>query len=229
MEDTERDISQLSEDVEGDLHALRLLCRSLARLFTYPSRDQAAVFTDEESTLFLADLAERLGFDSPELAVALAEALTAARGISDEKRAARTRQVMTELFFRPCAPVPLEGRRWVTRDPGDAEARLGERASVEAVYHASGLSVRSNVVEPADALPTELDYVAMLLDREIKSSREGSGAQALVWKRRRTAFVTRHLAPLADGVTVRVFERSDWPPVRLWTALLAAITVRSSL
>lgn len=204
---------------EEELEALRLLASSLARLFSYPSVEEARVFTDGESVQFLMGLAARIQAPDAVLEQRASQAAAWAAKPADE-RARAMRRELTRLCYRPEAPVSLEGRRWVRRDPAEPEARLGESASVAQSYRAAGLKVRAGVVERADALPTELDFLAAVLGQELAFSHEGNGAQALIWKRRRTVFVERHLGPLARAVAQGIERHSAWPPLLLWAALL---------
>ncbi len=204
---------------EEELEALRLLASSLARLFSYPSVEEARVFTDGESVQFLMGLAARIQAPDALLEQRASQALAWATEAADE-RSRMVRRELTRLCYRPEAPVPLEGRRWLRRDPAEPEARLGESASVAQSYRAAGLKLRAGVVERADALPTELDFLAAVLGQELAFGREGNGAQALVWKRRRTVFAERHLGPLARAVGQGIEGRSTCPPLLLWTTLL---------
>lgn len=204
---------------DEELEALRLLASSLARLFSYPSVEEARVFTDGESVQFLMGLAARIQAPDALLKQRASQALAWAAKPADE-RGQTMRRELTRLCYRPEAPVPLEGRRWVRRDPAEPEARLGESASVAQSYRAAGLKLRAGVVERADALPTELDFLAAVLGQELAFGREGNGAQALVWKRRRTVFAERHLGPLVHAVGQGIERLSACPSLLLWTTLL---------
>lgn len=208
-----------------ELEALRLLASSLARLFSYPSVAEAQVFTDGESVQFLMGLAARIQALDTVLEQRALQALAWSAEPADE-RARAMRRELTRLCYRPEAPVPLEGRRWIRRDPAEPEARLGESASVAQSYRAAGLKLRAGVVERVDALPTELDFLAAVLNQELAFGHEGNGAQALIWKRRRTVFVERHLGPLACAAVRGVERHSAWPPLLLWAALLQVVVGR---
>lgn len=218
MEEEKRTSDASSEKLD----AARTLCSALARLFSYPDPETAAVFTDAESAAFLVEATSAAHLGSRHLDERERACAEEAK-LSPDARADRMRREFSRLFYRPYAPVPLEGHRWIRRDPQDAEAKLGEVAAVARLYRGSGLAVRPEVTERADALPTELDYVAFLLEREARFSREGNGAAALIWKRRRQHFTERHLSPLARAVAAGINEHTDWPPLLYWAALLEVI------
>lgn len=209
---------------EEELEALRLLASSLARLFSYPSVEEARVFTDDESVLFLMGLAARVRAPEAGLELRASRSLDCAAAPPDE-RAGAMRRELTRLCYRPEAPVPLEGRRWVRRD-FDESASLGETASTTLCYQAAGLRLREGVVERPDSLPTELDFLAAVLGQELSFSHEGNGAQALLWKRRRTMFVGRHLAPLVKAVADGVEQQTQWAPLLFWIELLRIVVAR---
>lgn len=213
------------EATADELDAIRLLCSALARLFSYPNGEAAAVFTDGESMRFLEGLAADARL-SDGLPAPLMEEYADETAVEAADRAARMRREYTRLFYRPLAPVPLEGRQCVRRASTDEEWSRGETASVLRQYRASGLKMRPSVVERPDSLSSELDFTAFLLEREIQFGREGNGAQALAWKRRRLHFVDRHLVTLALSVSAGVRERTAWAPLLLWASLLEGVAVR---
>lgn len=212
-------------EASDELDAVRALCSALARLLSYPDNEAAAVFTDGESAAFLAATAAAAHFEGERLE-ALAAACADEAELPAEARAASMRRELSRLFYRPYAPVPLEGRLWIRRPSQDPEANVGEMAAVARLYRESGLAMRKGVVERPDALPTELDYVAFLMERETRFGREGNGAAALTWKRRRLRFVERHLAPLAQAVVEGIRAHTDWAPLQFWAYLLELAVAR---
>lgn len=213
---------------EEELEALRLLCASLARLFSYPDAATAAAFTNSESVAYLVALTEQARLAEEELSPAAEAAAAAAASAPDDERARAMRLTFTRLFYCPDAPIPLEGRHWIRREPDEPERALGEEAAVARYFRASGVAVRKGVVERACALTSELDFAAYVLERELFFSHAGDGAQALLWKRRRVRFVQRHLGELAREVSAGILAQADWPPLRYWALLLVAVVRRCS-
>lgn len=207
------------------LEALALLCSALARLFSYPTREEAALYLGEESTLYLAALASDARIEDESL-YEREDCCLRADTVEEVDRVHDIRVEYTRLFFAPCAPVPLEGRRWVKHGPLSPERELGETASVARCYRESGLKLRDGVSARADSLSTELDFAAYLLQKEASYGEEGNGAQALAWKRRRTTFATVHLVPLAQAVADRVARQAVSPHVRYWAELLRRTAAR---
>lgn len=212
----------------GELAAVRLLCSALARVFSYPSVDQAKMLTNGESLEYVFGLLDRASLVDYE-AYGFFESAKLDTEDTPEARARLMRRVFTQLFYRPGAPIPLEGRFWIRRDPAELAKELGEEASVRQSYKAVGVRVKSEVVERACALSTELDFVAYLLGREIDCSREGSGAQALVWKRRRLEFSERHLLRFGCAVADEISQNTSWNTLLFWTAALQRIVRRCVL
>ncbi len=219
------------------LEALGSLCSALGRLFSYPTYEEAAAYTDAESTRFLLSLASSAQIDDKVLRACApcsfktckVESSDMAKGSTDIDAARNLRIECTQLFFMPQAPVPLEGRRWVKHAPYSSERKIGEEASVMRCYRESGLKLQRGVVARADSLSTELDFVAYLIRRETCFSNEGKGAQALVWKRRRTAFATTHLVPLAQAVSEGVARLAVSPHLQYWAQLVRRVALRCSL
>lgn len=201
------------------LEALALLCSALGRLFSYPTREEAAQYLDEESTRYLAALASDARIADEPLRECEDDCL-GADAVEEADRVHDVRVEYTRLFYAPQAPVPLEGRRWVKHAPLSPERKLGETASVARCYRESGLKLREGVSARADSLPTELDFAAYLLQKEAAFGEEGNGAQALAWKRRRTTFASVHLVPLAQAVADGVARHAASPHLRYWTELL---------
>ncbi|WP_165043959.1 molecular chaperone TorD family protein [Adlercreutzia sp. ZJ138] len=208
-----------------ELEALALLCSALARLFTYPTYDQAVMFTNEES----ADYLDRLMHDAGADGIAAENAVRPVVDQDEHCRAQRLRIDETQLLFVSNAPVPLEGSRWIRRNPTGSQAVTGEAASVMRCYRESGLSLREGCTMRADALPVELDYVAYLLRREARFRNEGKGAQALLWKRRRTSFVAAHLDPLAKAVASGVSRHNPCAHLVWWSQLLQQAVIRCAV
>lgn len=209
----------------GELDAVRLACSALARLFSYPSKDEAALYTNDDSFVYLYNLMAEALLTDENLTLLYEAAISESSNVPDE-RAQRMRHVFTQLFYSPHAPIPLEGRYWIRRKPSDPLARLGEEASVRESYQCVGVHVRSGVVEQACALPTELDFVAYLLTQEISCSCAGDGAQALAWKQRRRTFCRQHLVCFGNAVSEAIGQKSDWIPLLFWSAVLRKVIQR---
>lgn len=209
----------------GELAAVRLVCAAMARLFSYPSTEKAIVFTNRESVEYLFGLLKEALLADEEIGQRYELALVDTE-MQPEHRARLMRRIFTQLFYCPRAPIPLEGRYWVSQSLSGASAKRGEEASVRQIYNAAGIHVRSEVTELACALPTELDFVAYLLEREIECSRAGSGAQALIWKRQRLAFSNQHLVDFGRVVADRIEQESSWSALLFWAAALRKIVER---
>lgn len=207
------------------LEALALLCSALGRLFSYPTREEAALYLGEESTWYLADLASNARIEDEPLR-ACADRCVGTGGVEEADRVHDMRVECTRLFYAPHAPVPLEGCRWVKHAPLSPERELGETASVARCYRESGLKLREGVSARADSLSTELDFVAYLLQKEAVFGETGNGTQALAWKRRRTTFATVHLVPLARAVADGVARHAVSPHLRYWAELLRRTAAR---
>lgn len=219
------EVIKVEQGGSHELEALRELCSALARLFSYPTTQEAEAFTNEESVLYLEELAREARLNDFEVDRAIEHAFEVC-SIDGETRARKMRASHTELFFKPSAPVPLEGRRWVRCNPESEEYRLGERSSVARCYTECGLAVRNGVTEREDFLASELDFVAFLIEQENRFRIQGSGVKALAWKQRRVDFCTRHLEPFVRQASAAAEPFASWSLLRLWLLLLRKAVAR---
>lgn len=213
-----------SDHTEASLNHLQtqaLLCSALARLFSYPSVQNAADFSNEESLEYLQYLINQAGL----LCTESKPLLPAAHDFASEPdsvRAALIRAEYTRLFFQCQAPIKLEGHCWLAVSERTEEAQLlGEAAAVNAFYRRYGMKVKRGFA--ADNLSTELDFLARLTRLEEESRQQGEASEASTWKQARLMFLRQHLAPFALRACAAIQAADAGPLLRYEAALLTEV------
>lgn len=203
------------------LQTQALLCSAMARLFSYPSKQQAAEFSNEESLDFLESLTQQAGL----LCTNSKPLMPSARAFAkepDEERVARIRAEYTQLFFKPNAPIRLEGHIWLAPSERTQESRgLGEPAAANAYYRRFGMQAKQGIAP--DSLATELDFLARLTRAEETNRQLGQASEAYTFKQARLDFLRQHVELFAMRVCAAIQAEDVNPLLQYQTALLLEV------
>ena len=211
--------------VTNRVAALSSLLAMLARLFSYPTREQALEQTSADLIEYVNDLLAAAGFDTqlPGDVCARCESWAAQ---PEDARATGIRAEFTRLFYTMPRVVNLNGSDWVHANPTDFSVAHGERAAVGLEYRKLGLQSRAGVSEPFDSLVSELDMLSYVTELEARALDEGDAGSASEWERIRDDFVEHHFRELAQGVARSIVGESDSPFMALCATLLDLVLLR---
>lgn len=187
----------------------KALYRQLATLFSYPDPDLLALLQDPEA---LSTTAGRLGQELPEqLATSVLVDLEAA---------------YTALFDAGLGGAVAPPYGSVYLDP-EGQLMGPSTFQVANCYAEAGLRLEGTV-EPADFLPTELEYLYFLVDREVQALASKDMAKARGWTRRQLQFLEQWLLPWLPKFVERL-EKRPLHPLYPWAGELLLSFCRSEV
>jgi putative dimethyl sulfoxide reductase chaperone len=187
----------------------RELYRQLATLFFYPGEDLLALLGDDERW---SAAAGHFGVSLPE------EVAATSLGSLQE--------AYTALFDTGLGGAVAPPYGSVYLDP--AGMLMGSSTlQVAACYAESGLRLEETV-EPADFLPTELEFLYFLVDREARALKMGDLATARDLTARQGRFLEAWLLPWLPAFLARL-EARPLHPLYPWAAKLLLAFCRAEL